>query len=221
MSHLLYCFLVLLLPFVTVAQDSLPAFQKQTLFIKWSPLSLLEPESILQIGSEFLLTNRTSIQVEVGYGPPLLRSISPLNNQQLDNRQAWRLRTECRLYRQRDTQKGRYWALEGFVMTVNGTNSVFIDTFYGGMNAPVSFPIHKRVVGGHVKAGIQRPIGHSNRFYFDFYAGLGGRYNDTFAESVDGVRYIHPVGGLFDLYRPIRRLSASVTIGIKLACRLN
>lgn len=217
-----YILLMLLLsPCRIIAQDSLPVINQAKWLIKWNLLSLIDPESILQIGSEHRITKRTAIQSELGYGPPLLSSVSPLNNNALDHRQAWRFRMEYRLYRQRNMQKGKYWAMEGFAMTVNGTNSVFIDTFYGGMNAPVSFPIHKRVLGGHVKAGIQRAIGRSNHFYFDFYAGLGGRYNYTFADSVDGNRYIHPVGGLFDLYRPTRRLSASVTIGLKLAYRLD
>ncbi|MDB5239857.1 MAG: hypothetical protein JWP57_482 [Spirosoma sp.] len=213
MPHFIGYLLLFLLPFSTVAQDSLLVPGQPKWFIKWNPLSLLDTESMFQISAEHRITKRTAIQAELGYGPPFLSSISPLNNGSLDHRQAWRLRMEYRLYRLRDSQKGRYWALEAFAMTVNGTRVIFIDTLL--------FPIHKRVLGGHVKAGIQRPFGRQTRFYYDFYAGLGLRYNHTFADPANGLPYIHPVGGWFDLYRPRNYLAPSVTIGLKLAYPLN
>lgn len=131
MPRILGFILLLLSPLTTVAQDSLLVPGQPKWLIKWNPLSLLDTESMFQLASEYRITRRTSMQAELGYGPPLLKSVSPLNHSSLDHRQAWRLRTEYRLYRQRDPKKGRYWALEGFAMTVNGTRSIFVDTYLG------------------------------------------------------------------------------------------
>ncbi|MCX6215950.1 hypothetical protein [Spirosoma sp.] len=206
------------------AQDTVRASTVRQLLLKWNPLTLFGTESMLQPGFEYTLSSRTAIQVEAGYGPPFLDNLSALKQGQLDERQAWRVRSEFRYYRRPGAPSGRYWALEGFILTVNGPKSVFISTFEGGHDEPIAFPIHKRVIGGHVKMGLQRAFGRRNksanpsRFLYDIYAGLGLRHERVSAETVSGIRYIHPIGGqFFDVYRPINALSLSATLGIKVA----
>ncbi|WP_461146798.1 hypothetical protein [Spirosoma pulveris] len=206
------------------AQDTAMTSPVRQLLLKWNPLTLFDKESMLQPGFEYALSSRTAIQVEAGYGPPFLDKLSLLKQGKLDERQAWRGRSEFRCYRQPRAGVGRYWALEGFVLTVNGPKSVFVSTFEGGHDQPVAFPIHKRVVGGHVKMGLQRAFGRRNksanpsRFLYDIYAGLGLRHERVSAETVSGIRYIHPVGSqFFDVYRPINAFSLSATLGIKVA----
>lgn len=219
----LYCLLCLSISITrATAQNSLQGLLQPQLFIKWNPLSLVGPESTVQVSAEYRASERNALQVDIGYGPPFLSRFSPLSNSQLTSRQAWRLRAEYRLYRRGDAHKGRYWAVEGFALTVNGANPVFVAKVEGGRDAMELFPIHKRVVGVHFKAGVQRPFRAGSRFYYDFYAGLGIRYNYTFADSVNNLAYIHPIGGMIlDLYQAGRKLAPSVTLGVKLAYRLN
>ncbi len=105
-------------------------------------------------------------------------------------------------------------------MTVNGVAPIYLDIVVGGNNATVLFPIHKRVVGSHLKIGIQRVIGHKRNgkreWIYDFYGGLGLRYNQTVAESVNGIPYRHSIGGMFfDVYRPANKVEPSAVVGIK------
>lgn len=206
------------------AQDTARVSPVRRLLLKWNPLTLFDTESMLQPGFEYVLSSRTAVQVEAGYGPPFLDRLSVCKQGKLDERQAWRARSEFRYYRQRRAGVGRYWALEGFVLTVNGPKSVFISTLEGGRDEPIAFPIHKQVVGGHLKMGIQRAFGRRNsslnpsRFLYDIYVGLGLRHERVSAETVSGIRYSHPIGGqFFDVYRPINALSPSATLGLKVA----
>ncbi|SOD80731.1 hypothetical protein SAMN06269250_1548 [Spirosoma fluviale] len=217
-------FLLLTFSVNSIAQDTERAFRPRRLLLKWNPLTLFDTESMIQPGLEYFLSSRTAVQVEAGYGPLSLDRLSLFKQGKLDERQAWRVRSEFRFYRRPGTKMGRYWALEGFFMTVNGLKSVFISTFEGGRDEPVAFPIHKCVVGGHLKMGIQQAFGRKNnsrspsRFLYDVYAGLGLRHEHVFAETVSGIRYLHPVGGqFFDVYRPTNSLSPSVTLGVKVA----
>ncbi len=218
MKNALYLLSLLIISASGMAQDSASQLHRGSLLVKWTPLSLLDLEKTIQCSGEYFIEDRSSVQVELGYGPPFLS----YGRSSLDNRQAWRLRTEFRLYRQREPEKGRYWAVEGFAMTVNGFNSLYADSFSGSTAAVVSFPIHKRVAGGHVKAGIQRAFGRSKHVYYDFYAGLGIRHVHVYADSIGMLPYIHPVGGqFFDPYRPRgRQLLPGAVLGIKLAYRL-
>lgn len=217
----LYWCIVFLLPIQVTAQDSLQTQHQSELFVKWNPLSLIGLESMLQMASEYRMTDESAVQVQIGYGPPFLDRFSLLKQGSLNERRAWQLRAEYRQYRRRQSQKGRYWALEGFAMMVNGSKSVFVATFEGGRDASELFPVRKRVLGGYLKLGFQRAMGRHSRFFYDIYAGLGLLYNHTVADSVNGLRYIHPVGGLFDVYRPTRCLSPNATVGLKLTYRIN
>ena len=227
MARLLSLFL-LTISINSSGQDLMPSDNHPPFLVKWNPLNLFDTESMFQISAERFLAVHSSIQAEIGYGPPFLDKLSLFKNGKLDDRQAWRFRTEYRWYRQSGTMMGKYWAVEGFGLTVNGTQTATISDIYGGTNTPKPFPIHKRVIGFHLKAGIQRPIGRKNKslthWLYDVYGGLGLRHSQTSAESVDGITYIHSIGGqFFDVYRPTSsgiRLSPSVVIGVKLAYRV-
>ena len=207
----------LMMPLTSIAQDTTQLFHQKQLLIKWNPLSLFDAESMVQVAGEYFLHPRSAIQAELGYGPPFLDKLSLFKQGALDYRQAWRFRAEYRHYRAM-SKTGRYWAVEGFALTVNGPKTVFISDFDGGNNTPVAFPTHKRVLGAHLKAGVQRPLRRQgkSRWFYDFYAGLGLRSNHTVVESVDGIKYIHPIGGqFFDVYRPANKVEPSAVIGIK------
>lgn len=210
----------------SIAQDTTGLVDRPKWLVKWNPLSLFDIESRLQIASEYRLTPRSAVQVEVGYGFPFLNNLSVIKQSSLSNRQAWQFRTEYRYYRRAKSQAGKYWALEGFAKTVNGLSSIYVSDVDGGRNAPVQFPIHKRVVGGHLKVGVQRPFNRRasppgrTRFLYDFSMGFGLRYTRTVAESVNVISYIHPSGGLFDAYSPGHELTPSATIGLKIAYQL-
>lgn len=208
----------LMTSFTSIAQDTTQLFQPKQLFIKWNPLSLVDVESTVQVAGEYFLHPRSAIQAELGYGPPFLDKVSLFKQGSLDHRQAWRFRTEYRHYRGLAAKAGNYWAVEGFGLTINGPKTVFISNVDGGNNAPVAFPTHKRVLGAHLKAGVQRPLHRAgkNRWFYDFYAGLGIRYNHTVVESIAGIPYLHPIGGqFFDVYRPADNIEPSAVLGIK------
>ena len=197
--------------------NSAPLFQRNSVLVKWNPLSLIDVESTTQFSGEYFVTSRSSVQAEVGYGPPFLS----YGRSPLENRQAWRLRTEYRLYRLRAPELGRYLAIEGFAMTVNGVKPTYSSSHFSGNDAVVPFPMHKRVVGAHLKMGEQGALGRSRHLYYDVYAGLGVRNVSVYADAVDGIPYVHSVGGQFsDPYRPRdRQWLPSVAFGIKLGYR--
>ena len=161
--------------------------------LKISPLTLIDPESSVNLGVERLLGGRHTLQTVFGYGN---EQTGPQSWGSSERRQeVWRGNLEWRVYTRRDREAnrwrnrrvfnvplGNYLAVETFYKQVNtlrngtmargcedGNCEFFQD--YTGIQA-------RYVAGVHLKAGQQNSIRLSpenNRLLVDYYLGFGLR----------------------------------------------
>ncbi|WP_266366823.1 DUF3575 domain-containing protein [Tellurirhabdus rosea] len=177
------------------AQDTLTLkqFEKESFAVlKWSPLTLLNPDPSLQVGAEFRTSARESVQAEVGYG----RFASwGTDNEEYRFKETWRARAEYRWYlrpyrkRQRPGQLGAfpfgtYLAAELFYKQINvlDRGTVGRDCADGGFNCAyfedTYQPVSRFVKAGYFKIGWQMPFSTRplSRFLMDFNVGIGFRH---------------------------------------------
>lgn len=148
--------------------------------VKFAPLSLLDPHNTLQFGFEYPLKGRWTLQAEAGYGNRYFNLYYYSNDQDdLYNRETWRVRVEGRYYlsRRRAAPWGWYFAPEVLYKRIN-----FIEQGSIGRECEdgvcayferTRYKILKDVVGYHVKFGAQYLLG--KRITLDFYQGVGFR----------------------------------------------
>lgn len=147
--------------------------------IKWAPLSMIDIDPAMQLGLEYLPDGKWSIQQELGYGRFGYSGIFTPDEDDMQQKEVWRSRTEARMYlsNYRPKPTGAYLAFEVLYKRVNyksdeqiGRNCENGDCEY---RETVQNKMFKDAVGFHVKFGVQAPIG--KRMALDFYIGIGGR----------------------------------------------
>jgi hypothetical protein len=164
------------------------------LVLKFSPLAILQPESLYRLDAEYLLGGRHSIQGGLGYGTGYYQLFG--GNTQND-RETWRAQTEWRIYVNRDRQATRWRPIQRLISKPLGQYFA-VETFYKQVNAHYSGTLQRGcqdgncqfyesytalarryVAGFHLKFGKQVAIRLSetnNRLLIDYYVGLGGRW---------------------------------------------
>lgn len=186
-----------LLSYPVLGQDTTGIIQVPSrTVLKFSPLALIEFDPMLQAGIEYRISNRKSLQAEVGYGwAGLGTSVWSSSYQHGDS---WRARTELRKYSGRfQTNKrkniqvktsyplGNYWALELFwkeIQVIKNWKEVMIDEKGNaiGEGPDRQSPIRKTIYGVNLKLGRQFPLSRRNdkaasRVLMDVYVGTGVR----------------------------------------------
>ncbi|CAN5600225.1 hypothetical protein BH09BAC4_BH09BAC4_39890 [soil metagenome] len=190
--------------------------------VKFTPLSLFDPNNTIQFGLERLLSQRHSIQVEIGYGWQGMNLWDMSQHGQYSHLENWRGRVEWRYY-WRGGFIGPYLALEGLYRQANafenGTIGLGCETGQCQYYQLYSLPISKYVWGGHIKFGRQFAISTNKRLVGDFYGGLGIRGNtvDRFSRPVGALDFRSSGGFLsIDPFTSSANVFISVSYGIKI-----
>jgi len=239
MAHLLYCALVLLLPFITVAQDSTIALRRTArVILKFAPLSLPDPDATVQGAVEAWLKRRHSIQAEFGYGPDRLRlggfGPSPWTpNNSLNGKEVWRTRLEGRYYPSpfgKNSRSGPYIAVEGVYKRVNVAQ---LDTLLAGETTDPMFvysPVTRHVFALHGKIGTQFLLGYYSkailsRLVVDVYAGPGIRHISVSSKSTETIQLFEDKAiyerFAYSEYRPgDSSWRLSISVGLKIGVSL-
>jgi hypothetical protein len=156
--------------------DSLP---KPLFVVKWAPLGLIDFDPTMQFGLEYLPSGMWSVQQEVGYGRFGYSGFFTPDEEDTQQKEVWRFRTEARKYlsHRRPKPTGAYLAFEVLYKRVNykgneeiGRNCVNGRCEYKEL---VQNKIFKDALGFHIKFGVQSRIG--KRAVLDCYMGIGGR----------------------------------------------
>lgn len=163
--------------------------------VKWSPLAILDVESLYRVDVERLLGKQFSVQGGLGYGNQYTQLFQS-SNSNVSDRETWRAQLEGRIYvnRNRGVTRwrpdrllrkpiGQYFAIETFYKQANanfnGTLQRGCETGNCQFFERYSARAIRYVVGSHLKIGWQWPIRLSetnNRLLIDYYFGIGGRW---------------------------------------------
>lgn len=196
--------------------------------LKWAPLTLLDADGGLQLGSEVRTGSRTAVQAELGYGGQ--GALRWESGSRFDDKRVFRARAEVRLYtgRFRTNRKrgiaersasllGNYSAFELFFKNISLTER------WGYVNREFTreSPLTKQVLGLHAKIGRQfgltdRANQHRARVLMDVYVGAGVRYSwvDGMTAAKDPA-YEEPLS-MFNRFHPGRYFTPSLALGLKL-----
>lgn len=163
--------------------------------VKFSPLSVIDVESIYRVDVERILSGRFSVQGGLAYGNRAIQ-LWPNNNSIAPDREIWRAQLEGRMYINRTRPANRWRPYQLTVSKPLGSYVAF-EIFYKQANAHFDGVLERGcdngncqffesysaralryVVGGHLKIGRQSAIRLSetnNRLLIDYYFGLGLR----------------------------------------------
>ena len=197
MRTVLLIVFTLLLSYSAWGQDTTSTSQLPTkMVLKLAPLALIELDPMAQLGVEYRIAKRHSLQAEAGYGWAGLGF--SVWGSDYTHQDSWRVRTELRKYSGRfqtnkrknihvrtDYPLGNYWALELFwkeFQVLKSWNELVLDekgSVIGNGPARQS-PIRKTVYGINIKLGRQFPLTRRNereqaRVLMDVYVGVGLR----------------------------------------------
>ena len=202
--------------------------RRHPVFLKLSPLTLLDPNSTYQVAGEYLFSPRWSVQQELGYGNG--RILFQNNNQRGNGlwtpvgqgQEVWRSRTEVRRYRNSGwdpDRGGRYLAAEVLLKRLNvpiegnvGRECIGEDCAYFQR---LRYRAGKDVYGFHLKIGKQIL---RNRWLFDSYFGLGLRQVYAAYRDLPGDGRVAPGEQVFSVSLdsvPTDNLRPSLTLGFK------
>ena len=169
MKYLIICTLCLAAmlsnPLVAHAQNSeiKPSFSPK-IIVKYSLLSLVEPENTIQLGVEYLYRPKIAFQQQLGY----------IFNAPLDNQDIWgiRSRSEMRFYYTKGDRAQGYVAPEVLYkfMQQYGTRTFWREE--GAYQQRIDFRANRNVIGFMPKIGWTNNI-FENTFALDFAFGIG------------------------------------------------
>ncbi|GAB3699519.1 hypothetical protein GCM10027592_25670 [Spirosoma flavus] len=196
--------------------------------VKFSLLSLLDPDNTIQFGVERMLNRRQSLQLETGYGWQGMNLWENSRNGRYRDREVWRGRLEWRYFFNPTGQpRGRYVAVEGFYKQVNlresGTVGIGCATGMCQYYQLFTAPLQKYVWGAHVKIGRQfQFIPTNNHWLFDVYLGLGFRRRivESYRPAADTYYYRSTGINLFDTFNATPATLFSMSYGFKLGFAL-
>jgi hypothetical protein len=174
--------LLLFIPTFLNAQEA----AKKPVLIKFAPLSHIDFDNTIQLGSEQMLNKSWSIQEELGYGNIKMNVWGQDYYFENKDKETYRAKLEVRKYKNYGYGMpiGNYWAIETFFKQVNKIDDVTIgrecsQTWNCAYQERIEGIRQKLVFGGHIKLGRQfyiKDSGQKTRFVLDFYMGVGLRY---------------------------------------------
>lgn len=180
-------------PIVTAQLIAVADQRPSRVILKFSPLSLLDPDGTVQGAVEVWLKQRQSIQAEFGYGSD--RMWPWTFNDRLGRKEVWRARLEGRYYTSlfgKHPHSGTYVAIEGLYKQVN---VAYLDTIIANRNSTfdpvfVHAPVTRYVFGLHSKVGTQRLLSYNpssiwSHVIIDVYAGPGIRHINVVGRSAE------------------------------------
>ena len=187
---------------------------KGQILLKLHPLGFLEPEGIAQVGLEYVLNPKTTVQLEAGYvynGVPLFN--------ELDGLSGYRVRGELRAYE----SPNFYIAVDLMFKNVIWSDSERVGrecTDFGNCSywQDLEYQIRKRRVSYHIKLGHQDYL--SKRLVYDVFFGAGLRHvrSDRLGLPDDAQL---PIRGAFLFSDDSNYIFPSLTLGFKVGILLN
>ncbi len=218
---------------------ALPASRKPVVVLKLAPLTLFEFQNTFELGAEVRMSDRMSIQGQLGYAPDWL--IWESSTTQYTNRENWRGRLETRWYigHPRRTVRsgppafplGRYVAIDLLYKQMNTINQQTIGRQCTGGCAyfEKTRDLTTRYIGGiGIKLGSQTVIGYQRStgapsWLLDAYVGVSIRKGWTEQPAVepDAIRFYNGSGFLsVDPFRAPNQFSPNVLMGLKVGFAL-